>query len=362
MLIADSHLDLGLNGIQFNRNLLWTAHSIRSAESGETFQWSGNATVGLPDMRRGRMALSLTTLLARSTGRPVSHIDYQSAEQAYGMAQAHLGYYRALEQGGHCRILEDGASLASHIAEWEAWDKQHGELTTETPPLGFVISMESADPILRPGDVQDWFDKGLRVIGPAHYGPGRYAGGSGTERGLTNIGRELLREMERVGMVLDVTHLTDAAFDESLDIFAQGVVLASHTNCRTLVPHQRQLDDGRLRRLIGRQGVIGVALDCWMLEMGWAYGKGSSRNHLTLETVCDHIDHICQLAGNANHAAIGSDLDGGFGVEQSPADLDTIADLQKVAGILSGRGYSDEDVTKVMYRNWVGLLLHAWVS
>ncbi len=352
MLIADAHLDLGLNAVFGNRNLLWTAHSIRTAETGQPFQWSGNGTVALPDMRRGRMALSFVTLLARSTGRPAAHIDFDSPEQAYAVAQAHLAYYRALEAGDHCRIITTADQLNQHMAEWEAWDQNQPELTEDTPPLGFVILMESADPIVRPEDVPQWFEQGLRIVGPAHYGPGRYAGGTGTEKGLTAIGRALLTEMAKVGMTLDVTHLTDQALEQALDLF-DGPMLASHSNCRTLVPHQRQLTDAQIKLLAGRKAVIGVVLDCWMLEVGWCFDKGSSNAHLTLATVCDHIDHICQLTGTHELVGIGSDLDGGFGREESPSDLDTIADLQKIGGILSTRGYGDEAIQDIMYRNWM---------
>ena len=168
----------------------------------------------------------------------------------------------------------------------------------------------------------------------------------------------LLHEMERLGIILDLTHLSDEAFWEALDIFS-GTVIASHNNCRTLVPHQRQFDDKQIHAIIDRDGVIGAAFDNWMIRPGWV--RGSKENErVVIEHVVDHIDHICQLAGNAKHAAIGSDLDGGFGREQSPSDLDTIADLQKLVDILTGRGYSMEDVSLIMHGNWLRLLRNAW--
>jgi membrane dipeptidase len=232
------------------------------------------------------------------------------------------------------------------------------DTTLVQPRLGLVISMESADPIRTPQQLPAWQEAGVRVIGPAHYGPGRYAGGTSTELGLGFEGKQLLKEMDRAGILLDLTHLSDQAFWEAIDCF-EGTVLASHNNCRALVPHQRQFDNKQIYAVIERNGVIGVALDNWMLRPGWTRGA-KENERVTLEHVADHVDHICQLAGNSQHAAIGSDLDGGFGREQSPADLDTIADLQHLAEILSKRGYRDTDIAALMHGNWLRLLRKAW--
>ncbi|HLV35571.1 MAG TPA: membrane dipeptidase, partial [Spirillospora sp.] len=228
----------------------------------------------------------------------------------------------------------------------------------EPPPLGFVISMESADPILEPEDLEEWYQAGVRLIGPAHYGMGRYAGGTGVEDGLTERGCRLLDEMARLGVILDLTHLSDKSFWQALERFG-GPVIASHNNCRALVPHQRQFSDEQIRAIIERDGVIGAAFDDWMLYPGWIKGVTSTRE-VTLARVVDHIDHVCQLAGSSAHAGIGSDLDGGFGREQSPCDLDTIVDLQKIAGLLRERGYSDADVAAIMHGNWLRLLRRVW--
>jgi membrane dipeptidase len=164
--------------------------------------------------------------------------------------------------------------------------------------------------------------------------------------------------MESRGLLTDLTHFSDEASWEAVDCF-RGTVLASHSNCRALVPHQRQFDNQQIRALVSRDGVMGVALDNWMLRPGWTRGARDNER-VTLAHVADHIDHICQVAGNSRHAAIGSDLDGGFGREQSPADLDTIADLQHLSETLSNRGYSDEDIAGIMHRNWLRLLREAW--
>lgn len=358
MLIIDAHLDLSMNALQWNRDLLLSAYTIRTLEQRTSGKGRAQGTVAFPEMRRGRIALSVATLIARSTGRPVPHIDFHSPAQAYGMAHGQLAYYRALEQQGHIRIIAELTALDTHMAEWQAWDAAHPEETAQTPPLGFVISMEGADPILHPEQLAAWWDAGLRLLGPTHYGPGRYAGGTGTELGLTELGAPLLREMERLGMLLDLTHMSDEAFWEALDHY-NGLVLASHNNCRALVPHQRQFSDAQLKAIFDRDGVIGAAMDTWMLHPGWVVDQSSNAG-ITLNTVVDHIDYICQLAGNSRHAAIGTDLDGGYGREQSPCDLDTIADLQKLTTLLENRGYSQDDITAILHGNWIRLLRQAW--
>ncbi len=361
MLIVDGHLDLAWNALQWNRDLERPISELRAQPGLEIMTVSGQRprghatpTVALPEMRRGRIALCFATLLARSTGRPTPHIDFSSPGQAYGVARGQLGYYRALERKGHVRIITDLEGLRAHMAQWASWDADHAADTSKIPSLGVVISMEGADPLLAPEELKDWWQAGLRLLGPAHYGPGRYAGGTGTEEGLTEIGSRLLVEMQRCKVTLDVTHLSDQAFWQALDRY-QGPVLASHNNCRALVSHQRQFSDEQLKAVIVRDGVIGAVCDAWMLKPGGSPGEVSNEG-VRLAHVVDHIDHVCQLAGSSRHAAIGSDLDGGFGREQCPQDLDTIADLQKIGTLLTDRGYSQDDVAAILHGNWLRLL------
>jgi len=363
MLIIDGHLDLALNALQCNRDLLHSAFTIRVRESsapkpGLPESWGiAQGTVGLPEMRQGRIALCFATMVADSTGTPTPY-SYSSSLQAYGVARGQLAYYRALEKKGYVRIITDVAMLDSHMAEWEAWDADENADTENTPPLGIVVSMEGADPILHPNELQEWWDLGLRMIIIAHFGPGRYAGGTGTELGLTELGVRLLAEMERLGVLLDLTHCSDQAFWQALEYY-NGPVLASHSNSRALVPNQRQISDEQIKAIIERGGVIGICADVWMLEPGWVFGVGTNEN-VTLGTMVNHIDHVCQLAGNSRHAAIGSDLDGGYGRSQSPRDLETIADLQKLIGLLADRGYRTADIANIMYGNWLRLLRQSW--
>ncbi len=227
-------------------------------------------------------------------------------------------------------------------------------------PIGYVLSLEGADSIRSPAHLERAWEQGLRAIGPAHYGPGTYAQGTHASGGLGPRGRELLKEIERLGMILDATHLCDDSFWEALDHF-QGPVWASHNNCRALVNDTRQFSDEQIKTLIARGAVIGGALDAWMMVPGWKRGKTTPETAgVKLSHLIDHIDHVCQLAGNALHSGIGTDLDGGFGREQCPQDLDTIADLTRVGELLAARGYPSDDVARIMHGNWLRFLEQAW--
>jgi membrane dipeptidase len=362
MLTFDWHLDLAWNALEWNRDLTLPVAEIRrrEVERNITGPGRGTNTVSLPALRDGQVAVVSATILARHDRdwRPLGFIPksgYESAEASNAMGLAHIAYYRALERRGLVRILTDWPSLDTHVREWRAL----GSGEQNVPPLGFVISMEGADPILSPEDVPQWWAAGLRIVSLSHYGNGRYSHGTGTPGGLNEQGPALLGEMERAGMILDVTHLADDAMDQALDLFG-GTVLASHHNCRALVDRQRQLRDSDIRKIVARGGVIGASFDVWMLDPGCGQGPGNVRRVATMESVADHLDHVCQLAGSAKHSAIGTDLDGGFGTEQSPADLDTIADLQKLPAILDRRGYSAADVEGIMHGNWLTLMRRAW--
>ena len=203
--------------------------------------------------------------------------------------------------------------------------------------------------------------RGLRAVGPAHYGPGRYAQGTDATGGLGPQGRALLQEMERLNIILDATHLCDDSFWEALDHF-HGPVWASHNNCRALVNHNRQYSDDQIRALAARGAVIGAALDAWMMVPNWVRGHSTPLGlHCNLEVAIDHIDHICQLTGSAQHVGIGTDLDGAFGREQCPYDLETIADLQKLPALLAKRGYTASDVEGMLHGNWLRFLKNAWL-
>jgi membrane dipeptidase len=357
MLVFDAHLDLAWNALDWNRDLRLTAAELRQRERDQnmTEKGRGQGTVTFPELRRGKVGIFIATLLARlyKPGTGLAAVNrYSSMPAAYGAAYGQLAYYRGLEQEGVLRWIKDWPTLESHVRAWQnGGDKE---------PLGFILSMEGADPVLTPGQVEEWFNAGLRIIGPAHYGPSPYARGHDLVGGLFPQGPALLKEMERVGMILDVTHLSDQCFFEAIDIYG-GPILASHHNCRALVDNPRQLMDEQIKRIVQRGGVIGTALDTWMMVPGWMRGQSNPKEAgAKLEIMVNHIDHVCQLAGSTRHAAIGTDLDGGFGREQSPYDLDTIADLQHVPDMLRRRGYKEQDVEQIMYGNWVRFFREAW--
>ncbi len=367
-LIIDGHLDLALNALSWNRDLTQDVDALRGQErrEGEVGPGRGRNTVTIPELRRAAVGLSLATVLARTGGAPTPALPrYATAEIAYGMAQGQLAYYRMLERQGHLRMVRDRDALRDHWTAWSAWHDAGGPPGQE-PPHGIVLLMEGADAVPAPEHLAGWFDDGLRVLGLTHYMDSTYAHGTGTEGGLKPDGPELLAAMQTLGMVLDVTHLADQSFWEALESW-DGPVLASHQNARALVPGQRQFDDDQLRALIERGAVIGAALDAWMLVPGWIRGE-TSPDVVGLDALVDHLAHVCTLAGDTAHVAIGSDLDGGYGTEQTPRDLDTIADLQKLPALLAERGFAPADVDAVMHGNWLRFLAaalsapRAWVG
>ena len=354
-LILDAHLDLAMNALEWNRDLRWTIKDIRKWEEDlEDKPDRGNGTVSFPSLRKGNVGVVVGTQIARYTkkGNKMPGASWNSPEQAWAQTQGQLAWYQAMEWDGQVIKITNLNELEAHLANWNM-DSDHA-------PIGLIRSLEGADSIISFAHLEKAYESGLRAIGPAHYGPGTYAQGTDATGGIGKKGRALLKEMEQLNMILDATHLCDESFWEALDCF-KGAVWASHNNCRALVPHHRQFSDEQLKELFSRGAVIGAAFDAWMLTDNWTRGRSTPETmNVSLQNVVDHIDHVCQLAGNSNHAAIGSDLDGAFGTEQSPKDLDTIADLQKIPLILSSRGYSDEDILNICSRNWLEFLRRTW--
>ncbi len=357
--IIDAHLDLAWNAVSWRRDLTLSVDEVNRREAGmDDAKARGRATATLPEMRRGGVAVALGTVLARAAHqRPretihsggATGLDYPSQAAAYAAGRGQAAYYEALEQQGEVTLIRTRGDLDRHWARWR--DSVGNSEPCDDLPIGIILAMEGCDPIMSPAQAEQWWGDGLRVASLVHYAHGVYATGTGETGPVTDAGRALLAEFDRLGMILDVTHLCDESFHEALDCF-DGPVLASHHNCRVLVLGDRQLADAQIERLIERGGVIGVAMDAWMLYPGWVRGR-TSRDVVSLEAVADHIDHVCQLAGNTSHAAIGSDLDGGFGTEQTPRDLNTIADLQRLDAILARRGYGQADIDAVFHGNWL---------
>lgn len=356
--IIDAHLDIAWNALSFDRDQLLDLGEMRRREAGMSGASRSNCTVSIPEMQRANVRTCLATLLCRALPGQLPRLDsnigevgsrghgdvilredldYANQAIAYSMARGQLAYYQLLEEQGHLRLIRTAQELTSQWSDPGA-------------PLGAILSMEGCDPIVDPSQAEWWHGQGLRTACLAHYGPSAYAMGTGGDGPLTPKGRELLHEFDRLGVILDLVHTADLAIEQALQEYG-GAVFVSHGNCRALVPHDRQISDDQVRRVVERGGVLGVVMDEWMLVPGYVRGE-ARRARATLENVADHIDHICSLVGDASCVGIGSDLDGGFGTEQTPLDLNTIFDLQRLEDILARRGYSDDSIEGIFWANW----------
>ncbi len=355
ILIVDSHLDLAFNAIQINRDITQPAAVVRTHDhQSHLYRW-GSATVTFPELRKGKVGIVFGTVMSR-----IDPTDWlgrtggmYSQAQCYGVGHGHYSFYKAMEREGILKFIHNAEDLDAMVTAWQN--------PAADTPFGLVLAMESADPILNPDHVSEWYDRGLRIVSISHYGTSTYAHGTDTEGGLLPKGKPLLDALKASGIIVDLTHTTDQGFWEILDYY-DGPVAASHHNCRALVPGQRQLTDDMIKAIVERNGVIGAAFDVWMLDPDWIRGvRGCDQTtKATLETVVDHIEHIVQLVGSTNHCGIGTDLDGGYGQEQSPRDLNTIADLQNLPAIFKQRGYKEDDIEKFMSGNWIRFLKEVW--
>ncbi|MEP3209108.1 MAG: membrane dipeptidase [Maribacter sp.] len=353
MFIFDAHLDLSMNAMEWNRDLTRSVREIRDSERGMTDKPDrGNNTVSFEAMRKGNVGLCMATQIARYVHKDNALPGWNSPQQAWAQTQGQLAWYKAMEEAGELVQIRNREQLNAHLERWKT--------SKEKIPIGYILSLEGADSIVSIDYLERSHAQGLRAIGPAHYGPGTYAHGTNSVGGIGAKGKALLKEIERLDLILDATHLCDESFWETMDHY-KGAVWASHNNCRSLVNHNRQFADEQIKELINRKAVIGVALDAWMMVPNWERGKSTPKSMgVSLQQMADNIDHICQLAGNTLHVGIGTDLDGGFGKEQSPFDLDTIADLQKVPHLLAERGYTPEDIENIMSLNFIRFLQNTW--
>ena len=355
MFIIDAHLDLSMNAMEWNRDLREPVFDIRRSEQELTDKPDrAKGTVALPELRKGDIGLVVATQIARYVEQGNLLPGWHSPEQAWAQTQGQLAWYKCMEDVGEMIMIKDKEGLEKHLALW-----MNNE-PNEKKPVGYILSLEGADSLVTLQHLETAYLYGLRALGPAHYGPGRYANGTDATGKMGAKGIGLLKKMEELNIILDATHLCDDAFWQAMDLF-KGPVWASHNNCRTLVNHNRQFSDEMIKALVERGAVIGAALDAWMIVPDWKRGTSIPEDmNCNLEKVVDHIDHICQVAGNALHVGIGTDLDGAFGKEQCPYDLETIADLQKLGPLFKSRGYADEDIINMMYKNWLQFLRKVW--
>jgi len=363
----DGHLDIAMNALGCERDPSLAVDAIRAREADpRPADGRNTCTTSLPEMRAAGFGACVTTLLARAkpwvkpgrvTRRAVG--DWPTQDMAHAQAAGQLAYYRRLEARGQVRVIETAAALQEHAAAWDA--------DSNGTPVGLILTFECADPVTEPAELAWWHARGVRTLMLTHFGQGHYAAGNPSDDEandhdvdgpVTPRGRELLREMERLGMPLDLTHLSDTSLRDALDHFG-GRVYSSHSNCRALAPRQRQLTDGVIRTIAERDGVIGVVTYFGFIQREDYAGcypspsGGVPTHHVTLDHLVDHIDHVCQLTGNRRHVALGSDLDGGYGAEECPHGLDRHCDVLKLGEILNRRGFSDDDVEAFFGGNWL---------
>ncbi len=357
MLIIDGDYPMAGGAIRSQRDLTLPIDQARAAPPDFT-ESKGRPDSGImatvPEMRRAGVAAAIVKLTGCILRDGHPHGDVRTDELSYAGAHGQLAYYHVLETRGYARMLDTRGDFASHMKTWSEAGSR------DDLPVGMVLGMEGADPILWPEQVHEWYENGLRVVSLSHYGVSRYSHGTatGTDGGLLDGAPELLRHMDSLGMILDVSHTSDESIRQELDNFS-GPVLSTHQNCRAITPGERQIPDDLLQRIIDRGAVIGHSMDTWMLyREGVDWANIPPRRDVfpleavTLEDYCDHVDHVCQMAGNSLHSAIGGDTDGQGGADGAPYEVDTVSDYRKVAEILDRRGYSQEDVENVMYRNW----------
>lgn len=353
-LLIDAHLDLSMNALEWNRDLRASIQEINEREVGMTDKPDrGNAVVSLDELRKGNIGIVVATQIARYVAKDSDLPGWHSPEQAWAQTQGQLAYYKALESLGELTPIRNLSELENHLQDWN-----HSKEVKKK--IGYLLSLEGADSIVNIEYVDIAYQNGLRAIGPAHYGPGRYAQGTNATGGLGLQGKALLHKMEELNIILDATHLCDDSFWEAME-HHHGAVWASHQNARALVNHNRQFSDEQFKEIISRGAFIGMPLDAWMMVPNWERGKSTPQNmNVTLDILIDHLVHICNLAGNTQHVGLGTDLDGAFGKEQCPADIDTIADLQKIPELLLKRGFSDADVDGICSGNFLRFLRRVW--
>jgi membrane dipeptidase len=320
MLIVDAHLDLADNAVR-GRPVHLHARQQKPDED-------GIPTVGLPDLRDGGVSLICATIFCqpRYDDKP----GYQNPDEAYAAALAQLDWYRTQQSAGTMRLIHRPADFSRQVPETQA-----------------ILLMEGADPLRDENDVRRFFESGVRIVGLTWKEGTRYAGGNARPGPLTRDGVTLVKSLDRLGIIHDVSHLADQAFHGLLEL-TPGPVIASHSNCRSIVPGERQLSDEIIRAIVSRGGMIGINFyDKFLVPP-----EAQTKRRATLADVTNHIRHVCDIAGSAAHVGLGTDMDGGLGREQIPVEIETSADLPRVADALSGSGFRDEDIAAIMGENW----------
>ncbi len=354
-IVVDAHEDLAWNMLSFGRDYTQTVAVTRSLEaSNDTPTLNGDTLIGWDAYQNGRVAVVFASLFATPIHRKEGDWDklsYADGDEAYRLYREQVdAYYRLIEQHPEkFTLIQTKDDMLTHIGRWERGDRG------DTTPVGLVILMEGAECVREPDELMEWWQTGVRIIGPAWSGT-RYCGGTGEPGPLTKEGYRLLDGMAEMGFTLDLSHMDEEAVMQALGHYP-GRIIATHANAKALIKDtasNRFLSDRVLQGLLERNGIIGIVPYNRFLNWDWKPGK--PRDMVSLDDVIAHIDYVCQMAGDALHVGIGSDADGGFGLQSVPAGMDSIADLQKLVPLLEGKGYSEEDIKAVLAGNWIGLL------
>lgn len=332
------------------RDYLSSAEAIRAAEAEAGFENpNGVCMLGLANWLTARVAVIVATVqtIPRGLANP-GELSYATIEGAHQQALAHLDLYRRWAVS--CPRIELVSNHRQLDEVLNGWSESGAP--DSTGRVGLVLLMENADPIREPSEVAFWAEQGIRMIGPAWHA-NRYSGDTKDGGPLTSLGRLLLEEMGRLGLTLDLTHMSEAACLEALESY-DGAVVATHAHSQRTAAKARLLSDRVIEGIVARDGVVGVLPVNWALDSSWQASDG--KQTVTLNAVVDAIDDVCQIAGDSAHVGIGTDFDGGQGAESAPAELDTIADLPMLASALSARGFADADIAATMGGNWLTLL------
>ncbi len=343
-IIVDAHQDIAWNKITLGRDFFESVAQKRAREGAVPAHGEGSAILGFDELLAANVRVIFSTIYVAKArpDRTGWGKTYTTPQEAHDQAMEELAYYRLLATDPRVSIITTRADLER-------------VLESDKPKIGLVILMEGADPIIEPAQVEEWFERGVRVVGTS-WKETRYAGGTEAPTGLTKLGRVLLPRMAEIGMILDTSHMSEQAFFESLDIFG-GTLIASHSNCRAYVDTDRQLSDAMIREIVRRDGVIGAVIYNRFIKAGWE--KGARKEDVTLAGLVRHIERICDIAGDALHVGIGSDFDGGYGAESIPVELQSVADLPRLADALGAAHFSDSDIENVLGGNWIRLLKRA---
>jgi membrane dipeptidase len=324
MFLVDAHLDLAYNAVCTGRDVTLPAVQQAVTNVNEI------PTVGLPDLRAGQVRLICATIFAQP--QTEKHAGYTDADSARAAALEQLRWYQGQEAEGRMTFVRSSSELPSQPSK----TTQHA-----------ILLMEGADPLRSPADLPEWFAAGMRILGLAWRGT-RYAGGTGVPGPLTAEGVAIVPELDRLGIIHDASHLAEESFWQLLDLTG-GPIMASHSNCRAIVPTDRQLSDDMIRALVKRGGVVGINFYDKFLLPPDQYQK----RRATLADLVAHVQRICDLAGSAQHVGIGTDLDGGLGRDQIPREITTAADLPRVADGLAAANFDDEAITGILGGNWL---------